>query len=63
MLCDPVTMQIPVSELVMGDPLVVGICGFDIFSECIVEVCAADCVLLLQTLSGSFGSSFTGRAD
>lgn len=37
-ITNPVFMEIPVSKLVKGDPIVVGICGFDIFSECIVEM-------------------------
>jgi len=43
-VCDLVTMQIPVSELVGGDPFVIGMCGFDIFAHCTVEVCAVDSV-------------------
>ena len=42
----------------------VGICGFDIFAECIVEVCAADYILLTKTLfslSVSSSSSLTKR--
>lgn len=56
MLCGLVSMQIPVSGLVSGDPLVVGMCGFDIFAGCIVEVCTADNILLIKILLGSSGS-------
>ncbi|KAG0559503.1 hypothetical protein KC19_10G110200 [Ceratodon purpureus] len=37
-ITNPVFMEIPLSGLVRGDPLVVGMCGFDIFAECIVEM-------------------------
>lgn len=54
------TTQIPVSGIVRGDPLVVGMCGFDMFAQCIVEVCSgnsAACNLFCFFLVGSSLSS------
>lgn len=45
--CDLVALQIPVSGLVSEDPRVVGMCGFDIFAHCIVEVRVVDSVYTL----------------
>lgn len=37
-ITNPMFLEIPVSGIVRGDPLVVGMCGFDMFAQCIVEM-------------------------